>query len=105
MSDESKAYKLYDLVENKIMVIRNIVFEESKGWNQGKQHQRKTAGSTNNVTLMKAMIKISLRLMWLMEMKKFQKKKMKIEMMVLNMKVTIKKRQMKLKRMSCLPCL
>lgn len=32
MSEESKAYKLYDPVEEKIIVRRDVVFEESKGW-------------------------------------------------------------------------
>jgi len=33
MSDESKAYRLFDLVSKKIIVIRDVVFEENKGWN------------------------------------------------------------------------
>jgi len=31
-SEESKAYKLYDPVKEKIIVSRDVVFEESKGW-------------------------------------------------------------------------
>jgi hypothetical protein len=32
VSEESKAYKLYDPVNKKIIVSRDVVFEESKGW-------------------------------------------------------------------------
>jgi hypothetical protein len=32
VSDESKAYKLYDPAKKKIVVSRDVVFEESKGW-------------------------------------------------------------------------
>lgn len=47
MSDESKTYKLYDLVEKKIIVNINV-FESLKWWNWGKQHLKKTSLSTNN---------------------------------------------------------
>ena len=33
VSDESKAYRLFDLVFKKIIVSRDVVFEENKGWN------------------------------------------------------------------------
>ncbi|GAU22710.1 hypothetical protein TSUD_138340 [Trifolium subterraneum] len=36
VSDESKAYKLYDPVEKKIIVSRDVVFEENEGWNWDK---------------------------------------------------------------------
>ncbi|KAK2412918.1 hypothetical protein QL285_048063 [Trifolium repens] len=32
ISDESKAYRLYDPVEKKIIVSRDVIFDESKGW-------------------------------------------------------------------------
>jgi hypothetical protein len=32
VSDESKAYKLYDPAKKKIVVSRDVVFDESKGW-------------------------------------------------------------------------
>lgn len=32
ISEESKAYKLYDPVNKKIIVSRDVVFEEFKGW-------------------------------------------------------------------------
>ena len=32
VSEESKAYKLYDPIEDKIIVSRDVVFEENKGW-------------------------------------------------------------------------
>jgi hypothetical protein len=31
VSDESKAYKLYDPAERKIIISRDVIFEESKG--------------------------------------------------------------------------
>ena len=33
VSEESKAYKLYDPVNKKVIVSRDVVFDESKGWN------------------------------------------------------------------------
>jgi len=33
VSEESKAYKLYGPIAKKIIVSRDVVFEESKGWN------------------------------------------------------------------------
>ncbi|GAU25732.1 hypothetical protein TSUD_216620 [Trifolium subterraneum] len=33
VSEESKAYKLYDPIAKKIIISRDVVFEESKGWN------------------------------------------------------------------------
>jgi hypothetical protein len=33
VSDESKAYRLFDPVSKKIIVSRDVVFEETKGWN------------------------------------------------------------------------
>jgi hypothetical protein len=33
VSEESKAYKLYNPIEKKIIVSRDVVFEEDKGWN------------------------------------------------------------------------
>jgi hypothetical protein len=32
VSEESKAYKLYDPITKKIIISRDVVFEESKGW-------------------------------------------------------------------------
>ncbi|MCI08065.1 retrovirus-related pol polyprotein from transposon tnt 1-94 [Trifolium medium] len=37
VSEESKAYKLYDHVERKIIVSRDVMFEENKGWNWNKK--------------------------------------------------------------------
>lgn len=39
VSEESKAYKLYDPVAKKIIVSRDVVFEESKGWNWDEKTQ------------------------------------------------------------------
>ena len=33
VNEESKAYRLYDLVAKKIVVSRDVVFEEDKSWN------------------------------------------------------------------------
>jgi hypothetical protein len=33
VSEESKAHKFYDPIAKKIIVSRDVVFEESKGWN------------------------------------------------------------------------
>ena len=33
LSEESKAYRLYDLVAKKIVISRDVVFEEDKSWN------------------------------------------------------------------------
>jgi hypothetical protein len=33
LSEESKAYKLYNPIDRKIIVSRDVIFEESKGWN------------------------------------------------------------------------
>jgi hypothetical protein len=33
VSDESKAYRLFDPISKKIIVSRDVVFEENKGWN------------------------------------------------------------------------
>ncbi|GAU45181.1 hypothetical protein TSUD_178740 [Trifolium subterraneum] len=37
VSEESKAYKLYNPVEKRIIVSRDVVFEEKKGWNWDKK--------------------------------------------------------------------
>ncbi|PNX60579.1 cysteine-rich receptor-like protein kinase 25-like protein, partial [Trifolium pratense] len=36
VSEESKAYKLYDPIEKKIIISRDVIFEESKSWNWSK---------------------------------------------------------------------
>ena len=33
MNEESKAYRLYDPVSKKIVVSRDVIFEENKCWN------------------------------------------------------------------------
>jgi hypothetical protein len=33
VSEESKAYKVYDIVGEKVIISRDVVFDESKGWN------------------------------------------------------------------------
>ncbi|MCH92472.1 retrovirus-related pol polyprotein from transposon tnt 1-94 [Trifolium medium] len=35
VSEESKAYKLYSPIDKKIIISRDVVFDESKGWNWG----------------------------------------------------------------------
>ncbi|CAL2259664.1 unnamed protein product [Prunus armeniaca] len=39
VSEESKAYRLYDLVSQKILVSRDVVFEEDKSWDWDKRHE------------------------------------------------------------------
>ncbi|WKA06778.1 hypothetical protein VitviT2T_024662 [Vitis vinifera] len=39
VSEESKAYKLYDPVSKKIVVSRDVVFEEDKCWNWGRNNE------------------------------------------------------------------
>ncbi|RVW38412.1 Retrovirus-related Pol polyprotein from transposon TNT 1-94 [Vitis vinifera] len=39
VSEESKAYRLYDLVSKKIVVSRDVVFEEDKCWNWGRSNE------------------------------------------------------------------
>ncbi|GAU30667.1 hypothetical protein TSUD_31390 [Trifolium subterraneum] len=38
VSEESKAYKLYDPISKKIIISRDVIFEESKGWNWNNTH-------------------------------------------------------------------
>ena len=39
VSDESKAYRLYDPVTKKIIVSRDVIFEEEKGWEWDRTHE------------------------------------------------------------------
>jgi hypothetical protein len=39
VSEESKAYKMYDPISQKIIVSRDVVFEEDKHWNWNKRHK------------------------------------------------------------------
>ncbi|MCH81290.1 copia-type polyprotein, partial [Trifolium medium] len=41
ISEESKAYKLYDPTTKKIIISRDVVFEESKGWNWSSDQKSK----------------------------------------------------------------
>jgi transposase InsO family protein len=41
VSEESKAYKLYEPAEKRIIVSRDVVFEETKSWNWGKKNNDK----------------------------------------------------------------
>jgi hypothetical protein len=41
VSEESKAYKLYNPIDRKIIVSRDVIFEESKGWNWNKENTDK----------------------------------------------------------------
>lgn len=36
VSDESKAWRLYDPISKKIIVSKDVVFEEEKGWDWGR---------------------------------------------------------------------
>lgn len=39
VSEESKAYKLYEPVEGEVIISRDVVFEELKCWNWNKESQ------------------------------------------------------------------
>jgi hypothetical protein len=39
VSEESKAYRMYDPISQKIIVSRDVVFEEDKHWNWNKRHK------------------------------------------------------------------
>jgi hypothetical protein len=39
VSEESKAYRLYDPISHKIIVSRDVVFEEDKSWDWDKRHE------------------------------------------------------------------
>ncbi|CAJ2635927.1 unnamed protein product [Trifolium pratense] len=45
VSEESKAYKLYDPIENKIIISRDVIFEESKSWNWSKPKKPAKTGN------------------------------------------------------------
>ncbi|PNX66111.1 copia-type polyprotein, partial [Trifolium pratense] len=49
LSEESKAYKLYDPENGKIIISRDVVFEENKGWNWNKISDKKQNQSSNDV--------------------------------------------------------
>jgi hypothetical protein len=53
ISDESKAYKLYDPADKKIIVSRDVIFEEAKSWNwdntQKLVQQENSADNLSNI--------------------------------------------------------
>jgi hypothetical protein len=48
VSEESKAYKLYNPIERKIIVSRDVVFEEDKGWNW---HEKESVKQIDDVSV------------------------------------------------------
>lgn len=50
LSEESKAYRLYNPVSKKMMVSRDVVFQENKGWNweEEKDHQAESVLTWND---------------------------------------------------------
>ncbi|GAU28453.1 hypothetical protein TSUD_55040 [Trifolium subterraneum] len=40
VSEESKAYKLYDPIDKKIIISRDVIFDESKSWNSENSNQQ-----------------------------------------------------------------
>ena len=42
-----KAYRLYDSVSNKIIVSKDVVFEEDNNWDWGKSHKEVTLTDWN----------------------------------------------------------
>jgi hypothetical protein len=49
VSEESKAYKLYDPVDKKIIISRDVVFEESKSWEWGKSQNKSNKVNHNGL--------------------------------------------------------
>ncbi|GAU41840.1 hypothetical protein TSUD_177510 [Trifolium subterraneum] len=49
VSEESKTYKLYNPSEKKIIISRDVVFEESKSWNWNKQETSSAKGQTIDI--------------------------------------------------------
>jgi hypothetical protein len=49
VSEESKAYKLYDPINKKIIISRDVVFEESKSWNWNSKGNTKSSVNINPV--------------------------------------------------------
>ncbi|GAU44848.1 hypothetical protein TSUD_112220 [Trifolium subterraneum] len=48
LSEESKGYKLYDPVSQRVIVSRDVIFDESKGWNDAQVQGSKQMTSLNN---------------------------------------------------------
>ncbi|GAU29090.1 hypothetical protein TSUD_58560 [Trifolium subterraneum] len=48
LSEESKGYKLYDPVSQRVRVSRDVIFDESKGWNDAQVQGSKQMTSLNN---------------------------------------------------------
>ncbi|MCH80483.1 hypothetical protein A2U01_0001252 [Trifolium medium] len=46
VSEESKAYKVYDPIAKKIIVRRDVIFEENKGWNWNKENAGKVVSKS-----------------------------------------------------------
>jgi hypothetical protein len=49
ISEESKAYKLYNPIDRKIIISRDVVFEESKSWNWNSKGNTKSSVNINPV--------------------------------------------------------
>ncbi|KAK2452968.1 putative mitochondrial protein [Trifolium repens] len=49
VSEESKVYKLYDPVDKKIIISRDVVFEESKSWEWGKSQNKSNKVNQNGL--------------------------------------------------------
>ncbi|MCI08348.1 copia-type polyprotein, partial [Trifolium medium] len=45
ISDESKAYRLYNPVDKKIVISRDVVFDESKSWDWDNKEKKVNAGN------------------------------------------------------------
>lgn len=100
ISDESKAYKIYDWVEKKIMVNRDVMFEEYIKDGNGESKIKSThKGQLSILVVMKAMVKTSMILMIQMKEKKVKHERMKTTAMVLKMLGTLKNNKMKKKMM------
>ncbi|PNX55324.1 cysteine-rich receptor-like protein kinase 25-like protein [Trifolium pratense] len=79
ISEESKAYKLYDPTNKKVIISRDVVFEEDKAWNWSNDTQHKsndmisvddrTSESNAVKTQMKITMKITVRMKRILMMK------------------------------------
>jgi regulator of RNase E activity RraB len=50
VSEESKAYRLFDPVEKKIVVSRDVVFDKAKGWNCLMKDQKSCENDDNCIS-------------------------------------------------------
>jgi len=89
-SNESKGYKIYDPTQNKVIISRDIVFKESKGWNWSEKRKepilQADINDEKNNRMKKQILSVTLMLIMLVV-----KKQMRIFTQLLAMKnLTVK---------------